>query len=371
MSEPQIPEPDRVTGAPHPRETVELFGHARAEADFVEALRTGRLHHAWLLAGPRGIGKATLAWRIARRLLASGADGDAQTLDLPRDHPVFRSTAALSEPRLFLLRRVWDADAKRLKTVITVDEVRRMKSFFGLSAADGARRVVIVDAADEMNVNAANALLKILEEPPSDAIILLVSHSPARLLPTIRSRCRVLACTPLAPDDLARALSAAGVHPGPDAAALAELSGGSAGEALRLAHDDGLTIYRQIVDLLRSLPSIDRDAALRLTDAAAGRTNESRYDATLRLLDLAMVRLARSGAGAVPQVEAAPGEAELASALAPTRQAAQRWADLQQRLAARARHGRAVNLDPPTLLLDMVLKMNQTAAELTRRRGFK
>jgi len=170
------PEPDRIEGAAHPRHTTHLVGQNAAEAAFLKAHAAKRLHHAWLLTGPRGVGKATLAWRVARFLLTStpgdGDDNPAQTLDIQSDHPVAIRIAALSEPRLFLLRRGWDEKTERLKTVITVDEVRRLKGFFSLTAADGGRRVVIVDAADEMNNSAANALLKVLEEPPDGAVFL-------------------------------------------------------------------------------------------------------------------------------------------------------------------------------------------------------
>ena len=187
-----LPEPDRVDGAPHPRDTTTLVGQSHAEAGFLKAYTSGRLHHGWLITGPRGVGKATLAWRIARFLLAQPGDdaasifGDATpaptTLEVSPDHPVVRRMAALSEQRLFLLRRPWDEKSNRLKKETGVDEVRRLKSFFNLSATDGGRRVVIVDSADELTPNAANALLKLLEEPPTDATILLVSHQPSRLL---------------------------------------------------------------------------------------------------------------------------------------------------------------------------------------------
>ena len=363
-------EPDRVASAPHPRHTTRLLGQAAAEAAVLDAVRGDRLHHAWLLTGPRGVGKATLAWRIARFLLATPARpaGMPDTLDVPKENPVARTVAALSEPRLFLLRRAWDGDAKRLKAVITVDEVRRMKNFFNLSAADAGRRVVVVDAADEMNNSAANALLKVLEEPPANTTLLLVSHATAGLLPTIRSRCRELRCRALSAGDLEQALAGAGVHPGPDAAALAELSGGSVGEALRLVQTDGIALYRDIVELLATTPRLDRAAALALASAAAGRENDARYDTIVRLIETALARLARAGAGAVPNAEAAPGEAEQALRLSPSPDAARAWATLHQSLAARGRHGRAVNLDPQTLLLDTVLKINETAAGIARRR---
>ena len=211
------PEADRAPGAPHPRETLRLFGQDKAETAFLDAFNSGRQHHAWLLTGPKGVGKATLAWRIARFLLATPAsDADAlfaapapTSLDIPPDHPVAHHIHAMAEPRLFLLRRPWDAKSGKLKTVITVDETRKLHPFFGMSAVDGGRRVVIVDAADDMNTSAANALLKMLEEPPAGATLLLVSHQPSRLLPTIRSRCRTLSMATLGPEDMHQALAQA------------------------------------------------------------------------------------------------------------------------------------------------------------------
>ncbi|OZA07144.1 MAG: DNA polymerase III subunit delta', partial [Rhodobacterales bacterium 17-64-5] len=169
-----LPDPDRLEGAPHPRETARVHGHAAAEAAILQAFNSGRLHHAWMLTGPKGIGKASLAWRIARFLLAApDADGGMfappppATLDVATDHPVSRRMLQLAEPRHFLLRRGPNDKETALSQVIAVDDVRKMKSFFALSAADGGRRTAIIDALDDMNPASANALLKLLEEPPA------------------------------------------------------------------------------------------------------------------------------------------------------------------------------------------------------------
>lgn len=367
-----LPEPDRVEGAPHPRHTVELFGQSAAEAEFLDAFNSDRMHHAWLIAGPQGVGKATLAWRIARFLLAQPGDGGPMFADQARarpdslqidaNHPVSRRVEALSEPRLFLCRRPWDEKGKKLRQNITVDETRKLKGFFNLSATDGGYRVAIVDAADEMNVSAANALLKILEEPPEKTVLLLVSHQPSRLLPTIRSRCRTLSCKTLGATDMAAALSNAGFDAGDQGQALAILSGGSVGEAVRLLSGDGLALYSQLVSLAAAAPQLDRSAAIRLADSCTGKAAEARYTATLRLIFLLLSRLARFGAMQPPVVdEAATGEARMLARLAPDANAARRWANLAQDLSARSGHARAVNLDPSTVILDMLLKLNETA----------
>ena len=169
------PEADRLEGFPHPRETQRLAGHLAAQQAVRQAFAEGRVHHAWLLAGREGIGKATLGYRIARFVLARPEERAEGTLDVPPGSVAARQVTALSHPGLLVLRRPWDAKAKRHTTSIPVDEVRRLKSFLAHSAGPGAWRVVIVDQADELNTNAANALLKSLEEPPPNALFLLVS----------------------------------------------------------------------------------------------------------------------------------------------------------------------------------------------------
>ncbi len=374
MTETDIPEPDRIEGAPHPREALHVYGQDAAEQAFLDALNAHRLHHGWLLTGPRGVGKATLAWRIARALLAqppadAGLFGEPEplrSLDVAPDHPVYHRMAALSEPRFFLLRRAWDEKKQKLDTVISVDEVRRMKSFFNLSAADGGRRVAIVDAMDDMNVNAANALLKLLEEPPAEVTLLLISHQPARLLPTIRSRCRELRLGVLNAADMESSMVQAGAEAGA-AAALAELSGGSVGAAIALSGLDGLALYARLCGLVASMPRLDRQAMLALADLAGQRGAAERFDLLLGLIDLLLARLARAGVTGAPLTEAAPGETALLARLSPDANAARDWANLAQTLGNRARQGKAVNLDPAALVIDMILKMDETASRVLQR----
>ncbi|MEL6609147.1 MAG: DNA polymerase III subunit delta' [Pseudomonadota bacterium] len=366
-----LPDPTALPGVPHPRDTGLLIGQDAAERAFLDAYGSGRLHHAWMITGPKGIGKATLAYRIARFLLATppmeedglfGAPEPPTTLNIDPDHPVARRMAAGSDPGLFVVKRSANDKGDRISAEIRIDDVRKLKSFFALSSADGGRRVVIVDAADEMNTNAANALLKLLEEPPSGAFLLLIAHQPSRLLPTIRSRCRVLSCAPLAPDDLTQALRNAEVTI-TDAGALGALAAGSVGAAVRLETQDGVQLYGALVALFSGLPSVDRQLALKLSETVAGRAGADRLTLLLDLLDLFLARLARTGAGHAPTPEAVPGEAEVMRRLAPDAHAARGWANLAQSLGNRARQGQAVNLDPSALLLDIVLKIEEQARE--------
>ncbi|PTV97685.1 DNA polymerase-3 subunit delta' [Rhodobacter aestuarii] len=370
MSEAEFPDPTQVEGAPHPRQTAHLYGQEHAEQAFLDAFNSGRLHHAWMLTGPRGVGKATFAWRIARFLLTQpleqggglfGAPEPPRTLETDPEHPVCRRLLAEAEPRVFHLKRGLNDKKTAISDDIRVEEVRKLTSFLHLSAADGGRRVVVVDCADELATAGANALLKLLEEPPPLVTFLLVTHQPARLLPTIRSRCRELRLTTLAPDDLALALAAAEADAEGETLALSALAGGSVGEAIRLLNLEGLESYATLVGLFATLPRLDRIKAWALAESAAGKANAARFDLMLRLMDLFLSRLARAGLTGPPEPEAAKGEAQLMARLSPDGAAAMKWAGLHQELGARARHGKAVNLDPAALVMDMVLAINTAA----------
>ena len=357
-----LPEPDAVSGAPHPRHAGQVFGQAHAQAAFLEAFNGGRMHHAWLISGPKGVGKATLAWQIARFLLTQDGEslfGPPGDLAVDPGAPVIARMASLSEPRLLLCRRPWDPKAKRLKTAITIDEVRKLKGFFNLSAADGGWRVAIVDAADELNSAAANGLLKILEEPPERVVILLIAHQPSKLLPTIRSRCRSLRCETLDEADMGEVLAQVGQGDSMSPA-LAALSGGAPGQAIRLLGDDGVKLYGQIIGLIGTAPGLDRGLALALADKCAARGHESTYALMVELISLALVRLARHGAG-LPMVEAATGELPLAAKLSANARQARIWANLQQEISAKTTHARAVNLDPAQVILDMFIQIDKAA----------
>ena len=368
MSDAELPEPDRIEGARHPREVYELFGHEDAEETFLRNVASDRLHHAWMITGPRGVGKATLAWRMARYLLTLPPDDGPSlfgepapmptTLDSDPNSALNQRIEALSEPRLMLIRRGPSDDGKRLKTQISVDEVRKLNGFFGLSAADGGYRVVIIDCLDEMNPASANALLKLLEEPPKKAVLLLVCHQPSRVLPTIRSRCRELRLAPLGAEALSAALQSAGADTD-KTAALSELSGGSVGRTLSLIQADGIQVYAEILSILASAPQLDRAKATKLAESAGARGAEATMDVLVDMLDLAMSRIAKAGAGALPNAEIVPNENEMLTGLSYNSTMSRAWAELQNSARSRIEHGRAVNVAPQGLILDVFLKAGE------------
>lgn len=248
-----------------PRENPSLFGHSAAEARFAAARAVGRLHHAWLITGADGIGKATLAYRLARRLLTASGDPNDPT------NPCFRRIAQATHADLLTVSRAWDEKRKRQRTEIVIEGARDVAGFLRLTPAEGGWRVVIVDGAEHLNRNAANAILKVLEEPPERAILLLTCAAPGRLLPTIRSRCRQLRLDPLDPPAMAQALAAVLPDHDPGLATLAE---GSPGRAVLLANEDGVAVGNLVDGILRAdtAPSITRawDLADKLNRSDSG-----------------------------------------------------------------------------------------------------
>jgi DNA polymerase-3 subunit delta' len=267
-------DPDALDDIPLPRERMVLIGHTAAERELLDAYRSGRIHHGWILGGPEGIGKATLAFRFARFLLAqpdptAPAVRAAQDLSLPADHPVAHRVNAGAHVDLTHLRRPWDEKNKRFKSELTVDEVRRAVSFFGSTAGAGGWRVCIVDTADDMNSNAANALLKVLEEPPQRAIFLVLSHQPGRLLPTIRSRCRRLTLSPLTDQEVLGGLAGFGLTDGLDEkkrGQLLALAEGSLRRAVMAMTTGALQVAERVEGLIDRLPRLDPLAIHALAD---------------------------------------------------------------------------------------------------------
>ena len=267
---------DDIDEAPHPRETTALFGHAAAQSALLAAYRSGRMPHGILIAGPKGIGKATLAYRIARFIFShpdptANDVQNASSLQVDSTSPVARRIAAQAQPDLLVIERTVN-ERGVLRNQIAVDDIRGTVPFFGSTAGEGGWRIAIIDAVDDLNRSGANALLKVLEEPPQRGLLLLIAHSTARVQPTLRSRCRILSLRPLAQQEVAAALAAtAGLNSDdPALVAAAAAADGSVGRALTLLDEDALTLRQQALDVLARLPAIDPADLHALGDALGG-----------------------------------------------------------------------------------------------------
>ncbi len=282
-----LPEPDRFEGAPHPREQTAFFGHAEAEAAFIEGLRSGRLHHAWLLGGPAGIGKATLAYRVARFVFAHGgaAPPGTASLQVEASHPAARQLAASAHPDLAVVRRGLRKDGKGYSAEIGVDHVRRALDLFSSTAGRGGYRVCIVDAADDLNASSSNALLKVIEEPPPRSVFLIVCHAPQRLLPTIRSRCRKLLLRPLADGDVRAAIGTLGTefaNTPPEVLDQAiRLGEGSVQRSLEMLDEGKIALVAEVTRALEGLPNVETKRVLALAESLARREAGENYELAL------------------------------------------------------------------------------------------
>ncbi|MSQ87472.1 MAG: DNA polymerase III subunit delta' [Alphaproteobacteria bacterium] len=361
---------DDVT-APQPRANPYLIGHAVAESDYLSAWSGGRLAHAWLIAGPRGIGKATLAYRMARFALAQqvgSAEADMfgglpppQTLEMSASHPVFRRVQAMGHSDFRSIERLWsDAKQTKRKTVIGVDEVREIGGFLSMTPAEGAWRALVIDAADEMNNNAANAVLKILEEPPDRALLFLVVHNADRLLPTIRSRCRRLDLRPLTQIQVGTLIGR--YRPdikSADVTPLAILADGSIGRALELADEGGIGLFRNLIDLLQDAPKFNISKLHALGDQA---TKGDAFRTLMGLLSWWLARVATQGAQDTLQhaPDIIPGERTASSKLAAAASPAV-WADIWQQITHLANRTEAINLDKKRSILTALMKVESAA----------
>ena len=357
------PEADRLDGFPHPRHTRALVGHGPAQRAVTEAFSATRMHHAWLLTGPEGIGKATLAYAIARYALARPGERGAG-LAVPEGSIADRQVTALSHPGLLVIRRPWEPKTKRLMASITVDEVRRLKSFLTHSAAAETWRVIIVDQADELNINAANALLKSLEEPPARALFLLISSEPGRLLATIRSRCRRIALEPLPPPELRSAATAA-IEAADDApkmptddqwSTLASASQGSVRRLLVLTQTDGAKLHQKTRAVVEMLPKVDWPQVHSLADELVGPGSEQRFEQFFASLMDHIARLVRARAIGEGGASATTDDARVAARVIPVHGLAT-WAELWETMHSRKAEALALNLDRKSLVLEFFAKL--------------
>lgn len=364
-----LPEADRLDGFPHPRHTQNLYGHEAVERGLAEAFAGGRMHHGWLIAGAEGIGKATLAYRLARYVLSDPGERDpsAQSLTTSEVSPATRQVRALSHPGLLVLRRTYDTKTKRFSASISIDEVRRLRNFLGLRGGEAAWRAVIVDTADDLNPNAANALLKSLEEPPARTLFLLLASEPGRLLPTIRSRCRTLDLAPLASEPLRQAVRQALTAstedvtdslPAPSEWAILErLAEGSVRRLLGLRSGGGIALYKRLTDLVGALPKVDWPVIHTLSDELGGTAAEQRFELFFELLLALLARLIRARAGGIGSDAE---DAKLATRIIPDGSLAT-WAELWETIVAEKADAMLLNLDRKSLIVGIFQRLEAAA----------
>lgn len=352
LADPLLTEADAIEDVPLPRQRDRLIGHHEAEAELLSAYRSRRMHHAWILAGPKGIGKATLAFRFARFALAhpdpaTAAVAEAPDCAIPTGHPDFRKVAAGAHPGLLHLRRPYDPKRKakdKIKQDLTVDEIRRTVPFFGSTGSEGSWRICIVDAADDMNVNAANALLKILEEPPKRSLFLVLSHAPGRLLPTIRSRCRMLHMRALSCEEVLTGLGDLGVADPADrvAARAADLAQGSLRKAIKLAEGDSIDLADRFARLMAGLPRLDAATAHDLADQVSRNGADDAWSLFQDLVaDHLHTRLGEAGQGSLQRLV--------------------RLSEVWEKTSRAAREADAYNLDRKQIVLNTLRDLAETA----------
>jgi DNA polymerase III subunit delta' len=346
-------EADGVEGVPEPRTATRLIGHEAAERELLEAWGSGRMHHGWLFTGPRGIGKATLAFRFARFLLANGEPGGGffapTNLSVDPDHPAGRRIASGGHADLLTIARAWDEKRGRFRAEIVVDDARKLGEFFTMTAAEGGWRIALIDGAEDMNPSAANAILKVLEEPPKRTVLLLVSHAPGRLLPTIRSRVRRLALRPLPDATVGEILR--GAFPEisvAEAAELARLSAGSPGRAMRLAAAGGLDLQRDLDRLLAGLPQLDIPKLHALADQAGrGEKGASAFAVLSDLLGQWLARLVRGEDAALQKLRSGAS--------------LEQWLAVWDKVSGLLARAEGANLDRKQVLLTAILAVQRTA----------
>jgi DNA polymerase III subunit delta' len=361
------PSPVDSSGGIEPRANPLLIGQDEAVARLDAFRRSGRLPHALLLSGPRGIGKATLAFRFARTLLAEsdasapGLFGEAVSHSEMVPEAIFRRVASRGHPDLLTVERSFDEKRGKLREEIVVDDVRGVGNFLRLTPAEGGWRIVVVDAADDLNRNAANAILKVLEEPPRQSLLLLVSHAPGRLLPTIRSRCQTLALRSL--DDrevLDLLLRYKPEMDSEEQEILVKLSEGSIGRALDLAEAGGASLYRELVELLASLPDVDIAAVHELGDRLAKTDAAADFRTVADLLGWWLARMVREAARGKLPVEIVRGERAAMQRLL-QRAELDQWQALWEKITLLFARADGLALDRKQVVLTAILDFAATA----------
>ena len=364
---------DKIAGAPHPMLANEIIGHSSQKLSFLSAFASNRLPQCWLLAGDMGIGKASFAWLIAKFLLTTKYQPADLKIDLnetninsilePQSGSTLNRIISGSEQRVYIVRRGYNEKRKAFFKNISIEDVRKLQSYCSLTIADGGKRIIIIDTADDLNKSSSNALLKLLEEPPKNTVFLLISHSPQSLLATIKSRCRELRLSRLTERELTSALRQINLTiPEDDVDIYSLLGNGSVGNSIRLLEHDGAGLYRMVLSFLNQLPNLNGFELEKFIGTFSSIKNRSRLDLLIELLNIVIARLSKAGiTGHSSSNQILEDEKAIFLKLCPNPNTAKRWAELAQTQSENLKHGLTVNLDPGSLILDTFFRLEDCA----------
>ena len=371
---------DKIAGAPHPMLANEIIGHSSQKLSFLSSFASNRLPQCWLLAGDMGIGKASFAWLIAKFLLTTKYQPADLKIDLsktninsilePQSGSTLNRIISGSEQRVYVVRRGYNEKRKAFFKNISIEDVRKLQSYCSLSIADGGKRIIIIDTADDLNKSSSNALLKLLEEPPKNTIFLLISHQPNILLPTIKSRCQKLSFSNLDQTDLGAVLTAIGCKIEPsDEVSLSILSKGSAGAACRLINSNCINLYRDILNIASSLPNLNTNKILQLSQNYFAKTKPSEFEIFIEMMQHFFSRLCKTGVMQKPVLPSVTdNEAKIMKSLCPNLNSARLWSEAANISLAKLNKGYLLNIDIESLILDAFIYLEECYQTIYRTR---
>tara|TARA_B100001778_G_scaffold73956_1_gene59241 strand:+ start:3175 stop:4332 length:1158 start_codon:yes stop_codon:yes gene_type:complete len=371
---------DKIAGAPHPMLANEIIGHSSQKLSFLSSFASNRLPQCWLLAGDMGIGKASFAWLIAKFLLTTKYQPADLKIDLsktninsilePQSGSTLNRIISGSEQRVYIVRRGYNEKRKAFFKNISIEDVRKLQSYCSLTIADGGKRIIIIDTADDLNKSSSNALLKLLEEPPKNTIFLLISHQPNLLLPTIKSRCQKLSFSNLDQTDLGAVLTAIGCKIEPsDEVSLSILSKGSAGAACRLINSNCINLYRDILNIASSLPNLNTNKILQLSQNYFAKAKPSEFEIFIEMMQHFFSRLCKTGVMQKPVLPSVTdNEAKIMKSLCPNLKSARLWSEAANISLAKLNKGYLLNIDIESLILDAFIYLEECYQTIYRTR---
>ena len=371
---------DKIAGAPHPMLANEIIGHSSQKLSFLSSFASNRLPQCWLLAGDMGIGKASFAWLIAKFLLTTKYQPADLKIDLsktninsilePQSGSTLNRIISGSEQRVYVVRRGYNEKRKAFFKNISIEDVRKLQSYCSLSIADGGKRIIIIDTADDLNKSSSNALLKLLEEPPKNTIFLLISHQPNLLVPTLKSRCQKLSFSNLDQTDLGAVLTAIGCKIEPsDEVSLSVLSKGSAGAACRLINSNCINLYRDILNIASSLPNLNTNKILQLSQNYFAKAKPSEFEIFIEMMQHFFSRLCKTGVMQKPVLPSVTdNEAKIMKSLCPNLKSARLWSEAANISLAKLNKGYLLNIDIESLILDAFIYLEKCYQTIYRTR---